>query len=200
MSTKTYSIKNQNTSPRSRKWLFFAVGGAVLIATVITFLAITHTDNIIGTKKSNTKTASQATKGEPANGSTTGSQSSGSTTTTTDDKQNTTTDASDNTPATQPSGNFVSNYAPSLSATGAKEQIQSVCNTTPGAACTISFTNGTTTKSLEKRVTDKGGSVYWTWALKDIGLSTGSWKITATAELNNQKTVTTDTLPLEVQP
>jgi hypothetical protein len=204
MNINTYRIKNQHKTSRRRTWLFILLGGLLLIAAIYGFLAITHAGNIIGTKPSKTQTANQSTKGEPANSSNGNTSSNGNNNsdgnTTGDDKQNGSTGTQDSAAAAAPSGNFVSNYAPSLSATGAKEQIQSVCNTTPGATCTISFSKDGTTKSLEKRVTDKGGSSYWTWTLKDIGLTAGNWKITATAELNGHQTSTTDTLPLEVQP
>lgn len=204
MNIKTYSIKNRNTSPSSRKRLIFIIAAiAALVAAVIIFLATTHYGNIIGTKASDTTTNNQATKGEPS-GDTSGEDTdpvgNPAPGTGADDKQNGqagTTPSGQ--PPVQPSGNFTSNYMPSLSATGAKELIQSVCTTTPGATCVINFTKGDTTKSLEKRTTDKGGSVYWTWKLKDLGLTEGSWKITATAELNGQKVSTTDTLPLEVE-
>jgi hypothetical protein len=94
-----------------------------------------------------------------------------------------------------PSGNFVSAHnVPSDAA------IVSVCNTTPGASCVITFTSGNVKKSLTSQVTDRGGSAYWnSWTPKDIGLSTGSWQISATASLNGKTQSSSDAMPLVVK-
>lgn len=80
-----------------------------------------------------------------------------------------------------PFGNFVSNHSPNLSGSPDPNSMTSVCNTSPGASCQITFTKGSTTKSLPKQVTDAGGTTYWFWKLQDIGLTTGSWTVTATS-------------------
>jgi hypothetical protein len=57
------------------------------------------------------------------------------------------------------------------------------------------------TKSLGSKTTDGDGAAYWTsWKLQDVGLSEGSWSITATATLNGQSKSTTDSLSLQVSP
>lgn len=99
-----------------------------------------------------------------------------------------------------PTGSFVSNHHPNLSGHPAPNQEQSVCNTTPSAMCDIEFSMNGVTKSLGSKVADSGGAVYWTWTLQNIGLTQGSWKITAKATLNDQTKSTTDSLNLEVQP
>ena len=100
-----------------------------------------------------------------------------------------------------PSGTFVSNHRPSLSgAGGVPSGEQSVCNTTPGANCTITFTNGGIIKTLAAQVVSSGGFTSWTWDVKQAGLTQGSWQITATATLNGQSQSTNDSLALEVQP
>ena len=97
-----------------------------------------------------------------------------------------------------PTGSFVSNHTPGQNGSPTTEQ--SVCNTTSGATCNISFTNDEgITKNLGVKTTDSNGSAYWQWDISGGNLSTGSWKITATATLNNQTLTSTDSMPLEVQ-
>ena len=103
-------------------------------------------------------------------------------------------------PPILPSGNFVSNYNPDLNGSPSPNLIGSTCITTPGATCTISFSMNGTTKSLPSEVTNANGVSYWTWHLQDIGLTVGSWSITATATLNGKTTTSGDTLKLNIQP
>lgn len=98
----------------------------------------------------------------------------------------------------EPSGNFVSNHRPNLSNTPAPNTISSVCTTTPGAVCTIHFTQNGTVRSLEARTADKGGSAYWDWKIQDLGLTIGVWKITAVSTLSGQTKTTMDSIDLEV--
>lgn len=82
---------------------------------------------------------------------------------------------------------------------GPSEQMGSTCNTTPGATCQIIFTNGGQTKSLDAEQTDSGGAVYWSWTPSGIGLTPGTWHITAKAVLGSQtKTTSNDPLTLKV--
>lgn len=78
--------------------------------------------------------------------------------------------------------------------------MQSICNSTAGAACQITFTKDGVTKSLDTAQTDNGGSVYWTWKLQDLGLTPGAWHIQATATLNGKSARADDPLTLDVQP
>ncbi len=142
-------------------------------------------------------TASQSTKGEqaipsnaPPGTSTTATNNSAQAG---DDKNNGSTGSS----ATLlvPSGNFVSAHHITLAA-----PISSVCNTTPGAACTISFIKAGVTKSLTIETTDRGGSAYWNWKAQDIGLTSGTWSITAVATLNGQTKSASDAQDMEVSP
>lgn len=100
----------------------------------------------------------------------------------------------------QPLGQFVSNHRPNLSGQPAPNTISSVCQTTSGATCTITFTLGNTVKSLPKQSTDKGGYTYWEWRLQDIGLTTGIWQVEAVATLGSQQQTATDPMNLEVKP
>lgn len=99
-----------------------------------------------------------------------------------------------------PNGQFVSNHNPSLS--GSKEMYSesSVCNTTPGATCFITFTMGSTVKKLEAREANTNGAVFWEWDIKSAGLSEGTWTVTATATLNGSTKSTQDSQNLQVQP
>ncbi len=97
-----------------------------------------------------------------------------------------------------PTGNFVSNHHPNLGGSPAPNSMTSVCNTSPGANCRISFTNGGTSKSLSAQVTDAGGATYWNWKLQDIGLTAGDWRISATSSLNGQTLSSTDPMTLTV--
>jgi len=99
-----------------------------------------------------------------------------------------------------PSGDFVSNHHPNLGGTPAPNTISSVCTTTAGATCTISFTNNGVVKSLAAQTTDRGGSAYWNWNLQQLGLTPGSWQIQASATLNGATKTTNDVLNLEVAP
>ncbi len=99
-----------------------------------------------------------------------------------------------------PVGNFVSSHNSSISGTIYTKYEQSVCNTTPGATCTIVFTKDNSTKSLPAKVVDSTGTVYWDWVVQDIGLTPGSWKITARATLNNQTKTADDSVQLVIQP
>lgn len=99
---------------------------------------------------------------------------------------------------TAPTGDFVSNHHPNLDGDPAPSAITSVCTTTPGAKCQITFTKDGITKSLPNETTDRGGSAYWNWKLSDIGLSTGMWQVKAIATLGSQTQSTTDALVLEV--
>lgn len=99
-----------------------------------------------------------------------------------------------------PSGNFVSNHSPNLNGSPAPSHEESVCNTSPGASCQILFTQNDITRELPAQVTDRAGSTYWSWDLRDIGLTQGEWHIRARATLNGQTKTTDDTLSLQVNP
>lgn len=94
-----------------------------------------------------------------------------------------------------PSGTFVSAHKQvPLSA-----NLSSSCSTTPGATCEIFFSNGTTKKSLPSKVADGNGAAYWeVWTPASIGLTSGSWEVTAVASLGNQTQSARDALNLEV--
>lgn len=93
-----------------------------------------------------------------------------------------------------PYGNFVSTHDAGLS-----DNLFSTCNTSAGVKCKISFSQGGVTKSLDEKTTGADGAAYWTWQPQDIGLSSGSWQITATASANNKSSTGTDSRPLVIK-
>jgi len=193
----------------NRKKKFIILGG-ILLAVVISIVAaleLTDTTHLFHTAKIiQAPTASQETKGEPAapdaddksstskNPAGPASSSEGKPADTQSTKEGN--GASSSAPLVTPSGNFVSAHKVPSDA-----PIASVCNTTPGASCKITFTMNGTTKSLSTETADRGGSVYWnSWTPASIGLAAGSWKIEAIATSSGQTKTATDALPLEVSP
>lgn len=100
-----------------------------------------------------------------------------------------------------PNGPFVSNHKPNLSGQPLPNTENSACSTTSGATCQIIFTKGDITKKLPAQMTDAGGSTYWNgWTLQSVGLTEGSWKITAVAKLGSQTKTASDAMTLDVAP
>ena len=101
-----------------------------------------------------------------------------------------------------PYGTFVSNHKPSLRNSVSPSSEESVCITTPGASCTIIFTNvkDNTNKKLDAKLADNKGTVYWSWDVKEAGFYAGTWKIQAIATSNGQSKSSEDSLGLEVLP
>lgn len=95
---------------------------------------------------------------------------------------------------TSPSGSFVSAHKVKLDS-----PIVSVCNTTPGATCKISFANSDISRDLPLTTADASGKAQWeNWTPQSIGIQPGTWSITATSSLNGQVKSTQDALQLEV--
>lgn len=93
-----------------------------------------------------------------------------------------------------PSGDFVSAHHISLDTA-----ITSVCNTSPGANCVITFSANGDTKSLPTEVADRGGSAYWNdWTPSGIGLAAGSWQVQAIASLGGQTKTALDAMKLVI--
>jgi hypothetical protein len=99
-----------------------------------------------------------------------------------------------------PAGDFVSNHEPNLDGSPAPNMLESVCVTTPGASCTISFERSGIIKTLPAQTTDAEGAAYWNWKLQDYGLTEGEWNITAKATLDDQTKTSQDSLKLNVKP
>jgi|SRR5579862_1146368 len=103
-----------------------------------------------------------------------------------------------------PFGDFVSNHnpgAPDQNGNPTPTSETSVCDTTPGATCYISFTNsnGQTTQ-LPTQTAGSDGSTSWDWDVsQDAHLTKGEWQITAVASLNGQTKSTNDPTKLTIQ-
>lgn len=185
-------------SPHRRKTIYLVCSGLVLLGVIAAFVIYRKPPP----KKVIPVTAGQNTKGEPTKP--TANNTAQKDTSTPVPSTPTSPQTSKDSPSVStailsaPSGDFVSNHHPNLSGSPAPNRISSVCTTTPGASCTISFTKNGVTKSLPAQTTDAGGSTYWDWKLQDIDLSVGNWQVVATATLNSQTKTVNDPLLLEV--
>lgn len=201
-------VTSQKQTPFLKSRAFrISLATALVVALVVGALEITGVTHLFHKKyaATHTVTAGQATKGEPTSSanvpgsSSSGTGSDNNSTEPGDNKGSVNSGSSGAAPMT-PSGNFVSNHHPNLSGSPAPSLEQSVCNTTTGATCQITFTKDGITKSLDSTPTDRGGAAYWSWDIKSLGLSVGSWKVTATTTLNGQTATASDTQTLDVQP
>ncbi len=116
------------------------------------------------------------------------------------DETSTTSNIDSNTTPSAPIGAFVSNHKPNLGGTPTPNSIVSSCTTTPGAWCKISFSKAGVVKSLPSQQTDSNGNTTWNWTLQNLGLSEGSWKITATAINGSLSSSSSDAMDMAVQP
>lgn len=169
-------------------------GAIVLVVLVIGVLEFTNVTHFFHDQK--VETISQYTKGEPKTSTSDTSNSGSSQAANDQDQSSKTNTATSDAPLVAPNGQFVSNHRPGQDGSPTSEQ--SVCNTTPGATCSIQFTSNGVTKSLSAKVADAGGSAYWNWSLKDIGLTSGSWAVSATATLGSKSLTAKDAMNLEV--
>lgn len=182
--------------------LHYAGGGLIALAVVILILELTNTTHIFHKQKlvsgtiptisqNNRQPATTTPAPNVGNGKTASGVSNGSSVT----PQKTGANAGALLQA--PYGSFVSNHHPGQNGTPSTEA--SLCNTTPGASCYIKLTQGSIVKKLPSQVTDAGGSTSWNWSIDKAGLTSGSWQVTAVADLGSQSKQTADPMPLEVQ-
>ncbi len=189
-----YAIRKNSritNSPKQRKLMLWLSVAAIVLVTVLVAYLLLRSDQPKQINEIPVITNSNSQK-NTASGDSTGSQADGS-----NDKA---VGSSSSSPTivnlTTPSGSFVSSHHISLSESPAME---STCNTTPGAKCSISFTNQDgVVLYLPEKVADKNGAVYWSWSAKTANFTVGSWKIKATAKSGNQTKEATDPLALEV--
>lgn len=99
-------------------------------------------------------------------------------------------------PLVAPYGTLVSNHYPGQNGTNYAEK--SSCTTTPGAKCYIKFTQGDIVKTLAEQTADVEGNTLWSWDVKQAGLTSGNWTITAVASLGSETKSTQDQKALEV--
>lgn len=100
---------------------------------------------------------------------------------------------------TSPSGVFVSNHRPNISGNPAPSMISSTCTTSAGVDCFIEFRNGEVVKSLSRQKTDANGNTSWFWSISDIGLTQGTWTITAVAANGSLQVKSKDPMDLVVK-
>lgn len=185
-------------SVRLNKKYLVPVFALLVVAVAVATLELTNTTHLLHNDTSKpAATSNQQTKGEPA--ATAGDSNSSSSEGTSQKGQTSGGSANNNATLLTPSGTFVSNHHPNLSGSPAPNSMNSVCTTTPGASCKITFTKDGVTKSLTPQTTDSSGSTYWNWKLQDLGLSVGSWRVDAIATFGDKSTTATDSLNLEVQ-
>jgi hypothetical protein len=104
-----------------------------------------------------------------------------------------------------PTGTFVSNHGSADQPVEPTTGEASNCITTPGASCSIQFTQNGVNKSLtaaaanDNAKDDQNGTASWSWTPASVGLTTGSWTVTAIATLNGQTKSTQDPTQLTVQ-
>jgi hypothetical protein len=99
----------------------------------------------------------------------------------------------------QPTGQFVSNHMPSLSGQEQLRTETSSCTTTPGATCQIRFRRGSVVKSLPAKIAGSDGTALWnSWDIAAIGLTAGTWEITAVAANGLHAVTTRDPINLSV--
>jgi cytoskeletal protein RodZ len=195
-------LKNKYTnskklSQKRSKWMIL-LGVLLVLVCAVGVLQLTHAIHLLGNpqpKDLTGTTASEETKGEPkASKAKPNSDSAQSTSSATiDGTKDTGTPRAAAVALDTPSGNFVSSHH-----VAATDSVTSACNTNPGATCTLTFTNGSTIKSLPTKSADAGGAAYWNWTPQSIGLSTGTWQIKATASQSGQQQSANDALSLEV--
>lgn len=204
-----YSIRTQTKPPQkhSRKKLLLIIGAVILVlAAVLAMLEFTNTTHLFHAAPAKDfetqpnkpgRTVNSTTKGEDtlSNAKKNDNTANQTAPLPEDTKQNNTTPGITGELIIPTNSTFVSNHRPQ----GNSDDLQSVCNTSPGATCQMNFTNGGTTKSLPAQATDRGGAAYWTWKPSQIGLTPGTWTIQATATAGSQSKSATDTISLEVK-
>lgn len=177
-----------------------AIAALLIIAAAIVAL-LEATDRIfLFHDKPQLPTANQNTKGEPAGSN--GTPNKNDSPTQQQDQQsgtpsdNKATQQGESAQLLKPDGTFISTHRVKLSD---NPKLQSNCTTSPSATCTITFTKDNTTKQLPVKSTDAGGSAFWEWDMKSIGLSQGSWKVQAVAKSGPQTQTADDAMTLEVE-
>ncbi len=172
-----------------------------ILAIVIIAISIIVYFKMNKSTKSSPITANQYTKGQ-TNNSKTKNGSSNSPSMATVKHSNSTSGSpvnnnQSNLALLSPSGNYVSNHNPGANNTPSTET--SVCNTTPGATCQISFNQGIVTKYLPTQITNQSGTTYWNnWNPQGIGLYAGKWTIKATSSLNGSSKSSYDAMQLTI--
>lgn len=101
-------------------------------------------------------------------------------------------------PLREPTGTFLSSHRLSQTGSGVPDRARSVCNTTAGATCTITFTRDGVTRQLPPRTTDALGTAEWDWSVSELGLQVGHWDVQVTASRESEKRSVEEAIGLEV--
>lgn len=202
-----YSNKKRSKNTGKKKVL---IGSAIVLAICLFLfgLAVAHvinlpwqhnnTDNISGvdssgasnSNKSNDKPSKDLTNNTSGSNNNNDKVATGG--------NNTGEPSLSNVPIKKPYGTFVSNHTPGQN--GAPNTINSVCDTTAGITCTITFTKAGVTKSLGTKRTNRDGTVHWdNWTPESIGLTSGSWTIEAIAKSGSKQASAQDNILLEIK-
>ena len=194
---KKSNNKTKIRTSSQRRVALIVIASLLLLAVTVVGLEISNTAHLLHHLPTPVS-ASQNTKGEPiidAPKNSSNSTGAPGTATIPGDKTNRT--GTSGLSLLDPSGNFVSAHKN----VPVSSVLSSVCNTTPGANCVITFTKGNMTKSLPKKVADQSGAAFWdSWSLSDIGLTSGTWAVAAIATLDNNSKTVSDALELTVAP
>ncbi len=190
-------MQTRSTQQHSSRYLLGLGILVVVTAALVVGLELTDTTHFFHKQKLAINSPATPTLGGASTNSSKGESQPTTTSGPTTDGSKSTSPTSQVTPVS-PFGDFVSNHTPGQHSSPMTEA--SVCNTTSGATCQIFFSDGSITKSLPVQTTDLNGSTYWNnWTPASIGLTQGSWQITAVATINGQSKSTTDPINLEVQ-
>ncbi|MBI2591890.1 hypothetical protein HYW36_00170 [Candidatus Saccharibacteria bacterium] len=186
MKTRTSRYASFKNSRFGRRRLFLLF---LIILLAVGLGLVLGIDKSADKTDGNTTSKPASSKGEPAQDSNTATPSPKTPGNSTSDSA-----PSGEAPKT-PYGNFVSSHSARLN-----DAEFSTCITSTGAKCKISFSKDSTTKTLDEKTTDADGAAYWTWKPQDLGLTAGSWQITATATMNGKISSATDNRPFVIQP
>lgn len=96
----------------------------------------------------------------------------------------------------EPTGAFLSAHR--LPTGDPEVTVRSICQTTPGATCVITFTRGDVTRSLPEQTVDETGHASWNWKPAEVGLDLGHWDVQVTATMNGQVRSVADAIGLEM--
>jgi cytoskeletal protein RodZ len=190
-----YTTQKQRKKGRGKWWLIFIFVVLIIISGLFWWhrvnpsVTTVHTNTGTATANPNVPGATSNTNSPTTGASASKDQGSSAPGTT---------PSSSVQPAT-PTGEFVSDHRPNLSGKPAPNTETSTCTTTPGILCQIKFSYGNTTRSLPSQKTDANGNAVWNnWTLQDVGLTTGTWQVTALATNGSKAASAQDTMKLVV--
>lgn len=192
-------------STRSKKWLIRSTILLIAASILVLCLELSNTTHIFHQQPTQGTTKTPTVGGSSVNEQKGELQTSNSSTSSATDASQPG-DTKSNSGTTNvanlivPTGDFVSAHGTSEHPIPRTATLASVCNTTPGVSCKITFTSPDgTVKSLDAQVTDRGGSAYWnSWTPESKGLSAGRWQVKAVVTSGSQTKTATDAMELVI--